>query len=396
MPGGRRPSRRSCRSRNGALRHDDRLLAGDHERAARRGELVALRQPELVGLPSGSAGRSRTVSSIGQLPASSFGKSASDARAFDVPAGRRHRPITRTGPARRRRSPTRKPTPNAASASAAASAGPRAAPRRRGKSGKTFVLPFRAPREPGESSGGGPAATSSSCTRSSRSRSRRLQSLADELVEVGRARAHANSSSSASARRASALRVRVFTVPSGRLQILGDLALREAAPVGELDHGALVLRAAPRARGGRATRSIRVFDAVGRPWLAGGLLGGFGGGLGRAPAGRPRSRSARPRRATARRYHAHGRSCDAERQIAANASWTASSARPRSPRRRSARPKTGARVAAVELVEGLAVARADQLDQLAVGQRRRPPRRDRARGSRVPPARRVRALASIA
>ena len=49
-----------------------------------------------------------------------------------------------------------------------------------------------------------------------------LEVRADELVEVGR---HRSSSSSVSASRASALRVRVFTVPSGIPSRIGDLAL---------------------------------------------------------------------------------------------------------------------------------------------------------------------------
>ena len=72
----------------------------------------------------------------------------------------------------------------------------------------------------------------------------RIEVVADEIVEIGvlAVLAHRRSSPSSSARRRSADRVRVFTVPSGMLRYVGDLALGQAAPVRQLDERALLLR----------------------------------------------------------------------------------------------------------------------------------------------------------
>ena len=66
----------------------------------------------------------------------------------------------------------------------------------------------------GESSGGGPASTQHVVHGAQAGALRGVDLGADQLVEVRRA-IHENSPSNRSARRASALRVRVFTVPSG-------------------------------------------------------------------------------------------------------------------------------------------------------------------------------------
>ena len=88
--------------------------------------------------------------------------------------------------------------------------------------------------------------------------------LADELVEVRRL-FHGRTSSSRPARRASPVRVLVFTVPEGHVEVAGDLGLREPAPVGELEHGALAL--------GKLLEGA--VDAPGEPGALG-LLGGPG------------------------------------------------------------------------------------------------------------------------
>ena len=97
----------------------------------------------------------------------------------------------------------------------------------------------------------------------------RIVDLADELVE---AVAHARSSSSSSAEpRERAPRPRLDRAER-HVQELGDLALREAAPVGELDHGALVLRELLE-RAVHAPREPRRLGLLGRPALAGRLVG---------------------------------------------------------------------------------------------------------------------------
>ena len=68
----------------------------------------------------------------------------------------------------------------------------------------------------------------------------RVESLADQLVEVGRALAHVSSSSSASQGARAPPRPRLHRAER-QVQILRDLALGQPALVGELDHRALVL-----------------------------------------------------------------------------------------------------------------------------------------------------------
>ena len=175
-----------------------------------------------------------------------------------------------------------------------------------------------------------------SCTRCEALELRGLDVVADQLAEV----LHRSSSSSSSASRRSAERVRVLTVPSGMLTYVGDLALREPAPVRELDERALLLgerlerpvhaprdpaRPRPRRPGPGPARRPR----AGRPPSAAACGGG-----------RRRSRSGRPCRATTRPRRAPGRTARAERQTLANVSCVTSSARSRSPIRRSAIPST--------------------------------------------------------
>ena len=170
----------------------------------------------------------------------------------------------------------------------------------------------------------------------------RLEVVADEILEIGllAVLAHRRSSPSSSARRRSADRVRVLTVPSGMLRYVGDLALRQAAPVRQLDQRALLLR----------QFLERTVDAPRRPIRAPRLVRpGPRRGHVRAPRPRPAPRA--PAKAVDDRVARDGvepdvaspragSNRDAERQMLVNVSWVASSARPRSPIRRNAMPST--------------------------------------------------------
>ena len=168
-----------------------------------------------------------------------------------------------------------------------------------------------------------------------------------------------SSASSRTRRRASARRVRVFTVPSGHAEPLGDLLLREAIPIGQHDHGPLHLR--HRGEGGRDGRPHRrpprrhppgSGQASHRRGPSRRARAGPSrhpprrdprdSRAGRAPVVGPsaRSRSTVRLRAMARshvpRDASAGSNSSARFQSARNVSCTTSSARPRSPVSRSA------------------------------------------------------------
>ena len=132
------------------------------------------------------------------------------------------------------RSPTRKPTPNAAATTPAASRN--AAPRRR--RGSRDVSAPRRPRAPRRAAARARAAARPRSAGRARAGAARAPPAcpSSPTRSMKSGSAHPSSSSSSSARRRSPLRVRVFTVPSGIAEEVRDLALRQAAPVGELEH----------------------------------------------------------------------------------------------------------------------------------------------------------------
>ena len=196
----------------------------------------------------------------------------------------------------------------------------------------------------GGSSGGGPAATSRSCTRRGAPLLRR-QVVAHELVEVGASQLLL---SSAPASRASAARVLVLTVPSGMSRNSAislcerPLQYASSSTVRSRSGSSSSARWTRHATQPASARSGGPLPARARRW-ASRPAARCGRGRGR------RSRCARRRRATGRRARARAGSSGAERQIDANVSCTASSARPRSPSRRSASAEHRAGVAVVEL-----------------------------------------------
>ena len=200
-------------------------------------------------------------------------------------------------------------------------------------------------------SGGGPAATSSSCTRSSRARSPGSRSDPTSSSKSG---AHRSSSSSASARRASALRVRVFTVPSGiprrSATSLCDRPLQYASSM----TGRSCSGSTSSARWTRQAVQARL-GLVRRIRLAPGAVLELGDGLGRAPES-VRDRVSRdgvePRRAAAaRRVVRAGGAPDRDEGVLGRVLRTAAVAETA-----EREPEHRARVAAVQLVERAAVA----------------------------------------
>ena len=162
-------------------------------------------------------------------------------------------------------------------------------------------------------------------------------SAVDQILEVAQLEVV---SEDRRARRLSAARVRVLTVPSGMPRNSATSTLREAAPVGERDHLALALRQLLE-RPVHAPRDPALLGAVGRAGFVRRLVRDLRRHIGaraRAVDDRVAGDGVEPRRARARD---RAGTSPAERQIEANVSCTASSARPRSPSRRSARPKTG-------------------------------------------------------
>ena len=115
-------------------------------------------------------------------------------------------------------------------------------------------------------------------------------------------------------------------------QEVGDLALRQAAPVGELEHGPLASPAGPPSPGGRGRRPRTARRCSGGPASSDGVSGSSAGGsVRRARRGR-RSRSGRPRRATAR--PGRGQACSSAPR--ARSTRTPPAARPRRGRGRRA------------------------------------------------------------
>ena len=215
----------------------------------------------------------------------------------------------------------------------------------------------------GGSSGGAPAATSSSCACCSRARSGSSASIRSS--NGGGLCAH-SSPSSASASRASPLRVRVFTVPSGMWRNVGDLALREAGEVRKVDHRALVL-------GQRLERPV---DAPGIPGRLGLLvgrragrheLGRIGDGGEGAPALHVDDRVARDRvepgaTRPARSVVARGRAPDGREHLLHRVLGPAAIAEAT-----EGESEHRAGVARVELLEGLPLVVGHALDQRGVG-----------------------------
>ena len=308
----RRPACRSARpSGSSGSRRVQRLQAVDRQLdrpvAVRVGRADAERRERSSAAPCIGTTRTTWIA-LGRAPGS---------RARSRRRSRPRRPRRRSGaPATGRAAPARE----------------RRRPRRFRPSGRRLGELARAARPAGR------RRRASRARARSRARSSGLRPVeVDQLVEIGR---HSSSPSRISARCISALRVRVFTVPSGIPSRVGDLALREVAPVGERDHLALPLR----------KPLERAVHLPLRPRLLGALVRADARATARRaprPAARcgrgcgRRSRSARRRRATARPGPRSGLYVPAERQIETNVSCTASSARPRSPSRLSASPNTG-------------------------------------------------------
>src|SRR5581483_10384453 len=161
--------------------------------------------------------------------------------------------------------------------------------------------------------------------------------VADQLVEVGR-RGHPSSSPRSSARRRRPERVRVFTVPSGILR-RSEISLCESPC--QYASSRTSRSVSGSVSSARCTRqaSQDCSACSGGPGASEAVSTGSAGVSIRA-----RPRSAIALRATAYSQGATGprsrRYVRAARQTEAKASWAASSARPRSPSRRIARPRT--------------------------------------------------------
>ncbi len=148
-----------------------------------------------------------------------------------------------------------------------------------------------------------------------------------------------------------------------------DLALREAAPVGELDDPALGRRAASRARDGRARppRQPRPARAGRRRRSARSVVSEAGSGVRRRQltivfrATRVEPRGARARASASYR--------SADRQIAVNVSCVGILGAAAVAHPAQGEPEHRPGVAPVQLLEGGVVARGDALDQLAVRDR---------------------------
>ena len=271
-----------------------------------------------------------TAISIGQLPAASMSKTASEARAVAAVV-----PLMATGRRTRqpRRGPTRQPTPNDDHTERGGDGEQRQRATRRGvvdgAARRCRDAARKLRRRPGRDQELVDAKQPLALPAPAGS------SLPDELVEAGPV-GHRSSPSSASASRASALRVRVLTVPSGIRASRRPRSARARSSTRARSPDARA-RAGPRVRGALATLSMRPRPSEGRGRPRS-ILELRDGSV--CAAARRRLRCARPRTARARRS-APGSYVRADRQIATNASCVASSARPRSPSRRRASPSTG-------------------------------------------------------
>ena len=313
-----------------------------HETAS----LAVLRQQELVAVAVGAlrAGP-RTVMSIGQLPASSISPTSSEARAL----GARPRCPTSAARSRPRTTARRRAAPNevAGAEGDAARAPPRARATR--SAGGADSRPGTTRTVAGGGVPGGYAQRRRELGRRRpppaelvraprRSRSPASSPSSDELVEV-----RPLTAGPPRRERRSAARARSASASSPcRAGCRGSSPPRSARARSSTRARAPSARsaAAPRAPGGRATRPSRPRRARRgrRPATA---------ASGTSATGSPRRAEAvddrvagdgvepgRPGR------RARAGSCAAERQTAVNVSCTASSARSRSPSRRSARPNT--------------------------------------------------------
>ena len=211
----------NCFSRYGAFSGTLVVPAADRERAARLGELAAAREPERVRLALGSGGSPDTSSRHRPVSRRVRRIRAIEAVAPESPVIA----IVCTGPSGSSRPPIAYPTPNSTQRGERDRSDRGVAPAREGMTRRVRLGPARLlesrrqlgrrPRRRG--AGRGPL----------RSRSRSGIVAVDDLVEVGGMVAH-SSPSSASASRASPLRVRVLTVPSGTCEKVCDLTLGES------------------------------------------------------------------------------------------------------------------------------------------------------------------------
>ena len=178
--------------------------------------------------------------------------------------------------------------------------------------------------------------------------------------------AHRSSPSSSFASWIRALRVRVFTVPSGRPDERRDLALREVAPVEELDHAALPFGQLLRSPGGRATASTSLSARASGPSSSDGSSGGSRDRrLARRAAAvddRVPRDGVEPGRADAALGPVGARRAPDRRERVLHR--VLGPARVAEAAHRQA--EDGSRVPAVERLEGRLVARAGALDQLPV------------------------------
>ena len=202
------------------------------EAAAERGQLSGLREPQLIQLTARGGASPSTSSSIGQLPASSISKTTSEAAAPPAPVIA----ITRSvlGPPL---SATRNPTAKATAPNAAASARARLA----GAARRGTDVRRRAAREPRRQIGRRACLDQRLVDTLEPLALGRVEVRADQLVEVRAVvRSFERPVELVGEPRERASRPRLHR-PEGYTERVGDLALREAAPVRELDHRPLVL-----------------------------------------------------------------------------------------------------------------------------------------------------------
>ena len=213
------------------------------ERAARGDRLAVARQPELVvRAPVGLLRRARSPRTLHRPVADRVGAAEFDhadlaVRAVhgDDPLGRERRRLRLRVTEER----SRRRTPRAQLRVRAPQRGRVAAGRDRGRRRASPPSGAAGCSSAGGRSAGGPAWTSSSCTRRSRASSRGSRSSPPTMSS--KSRIHASSSPSMSARRIERRARARLDRPERDAEELGDLALREPAPVGEGDHLALAL-----------------------------------------------------------------------------------------------------------------------------------------------------------